>query len=172
MHRFRSYLPHKLHCRLYRFSVWKRRGSTNHYVTGGKSVDFLIVPLSDDGGGDDGSNCTVNANHCVCFAGSVYCSHNPSCPRDCFDLVCGRGVARRITMWLEGHSSWIFLFNLWILAVQATVTSMPDPAPALLVHHTLARVYYLCLYAHQIVPKTAVLSSVAEVSHVESLCDF
>lgn len=76
------------------------------------------------------------------------------------DLSTGSGLSKMLR------------FNLWILAVQATVTSMPDPAPALLVHHTLALVYYLCLYAHQIVPKTAVLSSVAEVSHVESLCDF
>ena len=167
MHRFRSYLQHKLHCRLYRFSVWKRRGSTNHYVTGGKSVDFLIVPLSDDGGGDDGSNCTVNANHCVCFAGSVYCSHNPSCPRDCFDLVCGRGVARRITMWLEGHPSWIFSFVLLIL-ISAVVMSTPMSAP----------VFLTALSAPptppQILParKIAGILSAVEVSRAESLCDW
>ena len=61
-------------------------------------MEFLIVPFSDDGGHDNGGYCNVNAEHCTCFAGSVYCSHNPSCSRDCFDLICGRGIARRITM--------------------------------------------------------------------------
>lgn len=66
-------------------------------------MEFLIMPFSDDGGIDEGCN---YCGQCICNAGSCYnktglsictkCIAN--CSKDCWDLVCGRGVARRITM--------------------------------------------------------------------------
>lgn len=67
-------------------------------------MDFLVMPFSDDGGIDD---CDVYCVHCSCDTGACFGKTGPSlcvtkcisnCSRNCWDLVCGRGVARRITM--------------------------------------------------------------------------
>ena len=60
-------------------------------------MDFLIRPFN-----TDICSCNVNTDVCTCFFDSTFCAPNtptnPSCPKDCWNLVCGRGVARRITM--------------------------------------------------------------------------
>ena len=66
-------------------------------------MDFLVMPFSDDGGIDD---CDNYCNHCTCNTGACFEKTGPAicvskcvsnCSRNCWELVCGRGVARRIT---------------------------------------------------------------------------
>ena len=60
-------------------------------------MDFLIHPFN-----SDTYSCNINVDSCTCFWDSTFCAPNnptnPSCPKDYGDSVCGRGVARRITM--------------------------------------------------------------------------
>ena len=63
-------------------------------------MDFLVMPFSDDGGIDDCDNycshCTCNTDACFGKTGPAICVKK--CVSNCWDLVCGRGIARRITM--------------------------------------------------------------------------